>query len=81
MSQHCAIFGPIRYLSLIQTKREEYKKVTWDHIVEYINLESAIDVSGGLSKKQREAIKDKYSGFNEAFDLVVETQVPGLNDR
>eukprot|EP00041_Stephanoeca_diplocostata_P025564 m.671625 g.671625 ORF g.671625 m.671625 type:complete len:744 (-) comp22775_c0_seq4:15-2246(-) len=64
-----------KYLSLIQTKREEYKKVTWDHIVEYVSLDAAIDVSGGLSKKQREAIKDKYSGFNEAFDLVVETQV------
>lgn len=64
-----------RYLSLIQQQRDAYKTATWDLIAAIIKGPFLGAAAGGaLSKKEREVIKDKYSGFNESFDATLETQ-------
>ena len=58
---------PPRYLALMRQQRDAYKTATWDLIA--ANVKGPFLVAAGtLSKKERELIKDKYSGFNESFD-------------
>eukprot|EP00040_Diaphanoeca_grandis_P027982 m.160530 g.160530 ORF g.160530 m.160530 type:complete len:719 (-) comp31183_c0_seq1:458-2614(-) len=62
-----------RYLDLIRKEREQYTKSTWDAIAVFL-ADPKIEGSGTLLRKTKDAIKNKYSGFNDGFDAVVEKQ-------
>ena len=57
--------------SLIEEAIKQYRDATWRDVLTNLAVEP---VSGTLSKKERDAIKEKYTAFNEAFESILATQ-------
>eukprot|EP00730_Choanoeca_flexa_P018504 TRINITY_DN8998_c0_g4_i3.p1 TRINITY_DN8998_c0_g4~~TRINITY_DN8998_c0_g4_i3.p1 ORF type:complete len:675 (+),score=186.32 TRINITY_DN8998_c0_g4_i3:146-2026(+) len=58
-------------VQLMDKELERYEKATWNPALEMLQFE---EVSGQLTKKERDVIKQRYAGFNEAFAKVYAVQ-------
>ena len=57
--------------TLIEEAVKQYRDATWRDVLTNLAVEP---VSGALSKKERDAIKEKYTAFNEGFESIMATQ-------
>lgn len=60
------------FKDVIQSQRDEYRHATWSHLQEVLVIEDYHE--GNITKKEKDAIKDKYSTFNDEFDRIVAEQ-------
>eukprot|EP00053_Salpingoeca_punica_P011791 m.105116 g.105116 ORF g.105116 m.105116 type:complete len:687 (+) comp15781_c0_seq1:35-2095(+) len=56
---------------LVEAQRMQYGQATWQRCAELLVVE---EHGSTLSKKEKDAIKEKYSGFNDEFERIVRTQ-------
>jgi exocyst complex protein 7 len=56
---------------LVQGQQQQYCQSTWRLCQELLTVERHGET---LTKRERDVIKDKYSGFNDELDRIVKTQ-------
>eukprot|EP00039_Didymoeca_costata_P010702 m.144905 g.144905 ORF g.144905 m.144905 type:complete len:726 (-) comp14932_c0_seq3:82-2259(-) len=68
-----------RYIQSITKERKKYQEQTWGKTLDYLKVEaqhlSGI-APGSLTRKEREVVKEKYSHFNEEFEMILKEQRP-----